>query len=191
MKALFAIIAAALVGICAPAAAWEIDITNHPDKDFLLGYKRNYPGDCDVMWWASHWDTEHIFSLGECKGISDERMYNDMMELMKHVKATTDHQNFSEYFREGDRIVRERSSPETLAMQEIPRRCLDTASGTYVFLPAASRHKSGWFYLSKLYNGQGVDSNIVGHWKKNRDGTLVADLGLNTVSVNMANVYPC
>ncbi|MFV9474673.1 hypothetical protein ACM5Q9_09665 [Advenella sp. RU8] len=88
-----------LGAFCVPAfAEIDIDITNHPDKDFILGYKKSYPHDCDVMWWASRWNTLHLQGLGECKGITESQVMSDLQKEMARIKSIMDVENFSDYY---------------------------------------------------------------------------------------------
>lgn len=162
----------------------DIDITNNPDKDFLLGYKRDYPGDCTVTWWASRWNTEHIISIGKCRGTTEKLVYSNMMKDMQYVKSHTKFANFSDYLRDREKNAAKIDEQNKLL-------CVDTMAGVYIFLPAEAQNKPGWFYISKIYNGRHLASDIVGFWKKNANGTITADFGLSAIAVNMANVKDC
>jgi hypothetical protein len=173
-----------MLSLAAPGYAMDMDITHNPNKDFLVGYEHKYQDDCDVHWWESQWGTQHIFSLGKCKGVSDEHMVDDMMDLMHQIKATTKFKNFAEYFDD-------QKKKSAVIAEANKLRCVNDASGTYVFLPAASATKPGWFYIEKMYNGQGMHSGTVGLWKHGANGAIVADFGPTLVNINMANVYDC
>lgn len=140
-------IAIALIIFSAQTFALDIDITNHPDKDFILGYKHNYPVDCDVMWWASQWGTEHIIGVGECDGISKEEAMADMNSLMAAVKKSYPRfNNFSEYFRWKEETSKTSQSP-TPKIQF----CVYVKGRTYLFSNTPSQKQEGWniVYLMK------------------------------------------
>lgn len=157
-------IATALMIFCASSFAIDIDITEHPDKDFILGYKHKYPGDCNVMWWASRWNTEHIMGVGECDGISEEKVMADMSNLMSHVKATTNHKNFSEYLRE----------QEHQATYDLRRGfCIFRSAADYVFTTVESPDSPGW---NIIYSSQ---TPVYGLWKISPNGDVISRAGLN------------
>lgn len=154
-----------LISICAPAFAIDIDITNHPDKDFILGYKRSYP-ECDVAWWASRWNTEHIMGVGECDRISEEKVIEDMNSLMAHVKATTNHENFSEYFRE-----QERNTVFDLSLGF----CIFKSTTDYVFTTLESPQHPGWLIIHTFQNP------FYGLWKLDPNGGVITKTHLNSL----------
>lgn len=181
-----AALVAALMSLSSLAAADDIniDITNHPDKDFLLGYEHDYQGGCKVVWFESRWNTEHIVSVGGCPGISQDRVLKDMMNEMEYVKSKNKFSNFSEYFRD----LETKAAPRP---KRVPIKCVETASGVYIFLPAEAHNKPGWRYISKIYSGRSLQSDIVGFWRKNDSGAIIADFGLSLTNINMDNVKDC
>lgn len=180
-KLLFSVLTALLVSLSTPVLAVEIDITDDPNKDFFIGYSMKYPpSDCEVIWFASQWETEYIMGMGNCDSVSNERAYKDLMKTMESVKSKSKATNFAEFQRE----IKSKTKKNRL-------RCLDTHSGTYIFLPAEAHNRPGWFYLDKLHNGGRLDTSIAGYWREAKNGNLIADFGINTVNVNMANVYEC
>lgn len=185
MKTMPLIVAAILMSFAAPLAAVEIDITEDPNSEFFIGYRMKYPpSDCEVIWFASQWQRNYLMGVGNCERVSNDRAYRDIMNAMKSVKAKSNAANFSEYQRE----IKSKIKPET---PKTRLRCVDTHSGTYVFLRAEARNKPGWFYLDKLRNGGRLNAGIVGYWKEVKGGNLIADFGISTVNVNMDNVYDC
>lgn len=169
-----------LISICAPAFALDIDITNHPDKDFILGYKHDYPG-CDVSWWASRWDTEHIMGVGECDKVTEERVMSDMYRLMQHVKATTNHANFSEYFREKERNF----------VFDLSRGfCIFKSTTNYVFTTVELPQNPGWYVINTSHNP------VYGLWKINSNGEVITKTGLDslyteTQKLDLSQIQDC
>ncbi|RIY41943.1 hypothetical protein [Neopusillimonas maritima] len=178
-------IAALLAAFVAPSVAVEIDITDDPNKEFFIGYRMEYPpSDCEVIWFASQWQREYLMGMGNCDHVSNDRAYRDIIKTMKSVKSRSNAANFADYRREVDAKIKAETKKNQL-------RCLDTHSGTYLFLPAKAPNKPDWFILDKLHNGGRLNVSAAGYWQETKDGNLIADFGINTVNVNMANVYEC
>lgn len=173
-------ISIALTIFCAPTLALDIDITNHPDKDFILGYRHDYPG-CDVAWWASRWNTEHIMGVGECNEVSEAQVMADMSKLMDHVKTTTNHSNFSEYFREKERD----------AAFDLSRGfCIFKSTTDYVFTTLELPQNPGWYVINTSHNP------VYGLWKINSNGEVITKTGLDslyteTQKLDLSQIQDC
>lgn len=164
MKSKISLISALLI-FSAPAFALDIDITNHPDKDFILGYKHNYPG-CDVVWWASRWGTEHIMGVGDCDRISEEKVMSDLRRSMEHVKATTNHANFSEYLRDKERN----------ATFDLRRGfCIFRSTVNYVFTTLELPEHQGWYVINTSH------TPVYGLWKIDPNGDVITRTSLNSL----------
>lgn len=192
IKLLFA---AALMALCAPVAAIDIDITNHPDKDFLLGYRHSYPGDCDAMWWASKWNTEHIMGVGECDGISDEKAMADMNSLMSAIKNLhPEFNNFSEYFRWKNNLtekVNREAKAQTMPSPGYPRQfCVDGEEHKYFFADVHTSLKPGWKRAYKRRHG-GEKLEDLGFWQVSMHGEVILTAGSLSTVIPPAGTYPC
>jgi len=180
---------ALLLSLVAPSYA--LDITNDPNQAFLEGYRHIYKhlsgGSVCQAEYAELPSGRKIIGLNylcEGLGITDKQVYSDAMSAMHQIKSTTHFKNFAEYFDDQRKKVAAIAERNKVL-------CVDDSSGTYMFLPAASVTKKGWYYISKLYNGGGLRSGTVGLWKHGPNGSIVADFGPSLVNINMANVYDC
>lgn len=183
-----------LISICAPAFALDIDITNHPDKDFILGYKRSYP-ECDVAWWASRWNTEHIMGVGECDGLSEEKVMADMSSLMSAIKNLhPEFNNFSEYFRWKDGLtekINREARAQTMPSPGYPRQfCVDGETHKYFFSDVHTSLKPGW---KRAYKRRYEDDKLedLGFWQVSLHGEVILTAGPLSTVIPPAGTYPC
>lgn len=153
------LLAALMLLTALPATALDIDITNHPEKDFILGYRHSYPG-CDVAWWASKWNTEHIMGVGDCDDLREDKVMADLNSLLIAVKKLhPEFNNFAEYFRWRDGLSK-KVNGEDAAKTTSPHAsaidfCVYINGRTYLFSNAPSQNHEGWktVYLKKPEHG--------------------------------------
>ncbi|WP_164461401.1 MULTISPECIES: hypothetical protein [Alcaligenes] len=182
--------------ISTSAFSLSLDITNHPHKDYLIGYKRSYPGDCDVVWWASRWNTEHIISVGQCAGIGEDRVIFDMNSLMEHLKNTTNHKNFSEYNKAielNDHKAASKSpyglSPSTGYPVQF---CLDGDRGRYFFSSRNTSFRPGWKSIYLIRDSKGNEKmEQVGYWQVTMEGTVIATSDVASTVIYEHGTKPC
>lgn len=91
-----------LLSVVVMSSAWaiNIDITNHPDKEFIRGYEVEYFDGCHLSVEKTPQNTEHIISKGECPNTTKEIVMRDMTLDMEYIKKLKKYDNFYSYFKE-------------------------------------------------------------------------------------------
>jgi len=170
-----------------PAAkAMAIDITNDVNRDFILGYKYEYNENCVVTWWASPSGGEFLMTPDECKGISEKRVYRDMLKQIEYVKASSNAENFSSFYRMGGKNKIDEDN------FRIHQFCINSDSLTYLFLNAPAQNKPGWNYVDTItISGGRLRGGVVGFWKSTGPDSAVVDYGHGVKAVDMSKAFQC
>lgn len=163
-----------------------IDISNDINKNFLVGYAYKYGEDCDVRWWAYDDVTEYLMPIGDCKGISKERIYKDVLKQIKYVKANSNAKDFASFYRNGGRNEIDSSN------YRMRQFCIDSHNWTYIFLDAEAQNKPGWRYVEAVgMLGGHLKTERVGFWKSTGQNSAIVDYGHGTEVVDISKAYQC
>lgn len=165
------------------ARAVVFDITNDPNLDFFIGYKKNYGSDCFVHIWQSKTENVYLMSVGDCEKVTSEEAYNDLIRDMNRVQKVSKAKNFIEYKTELDK-----EKNESMGHQF----CIDKIDYVLIFTKAPATNKKGWNYIAyNRYSRYGSVNKMVGFWKKSDEKNVIADFGQGPVLVDKAKAFHC
>lgn len=165
------------------AGAISVNVSMPGATNPFTGYQRTYQGkdgvSCTFKFVQPGDGLSYLRSDKECPSfVTEDKVFHDAQKELDRMNRNSSAFTFAEYHKEEQE---KRATP----------KCVDTASGVYIFLHAEAQNKPGWFYISKLHNGQRITSDVVGFWQKTASGAIIADFGLSKVNVNMDNVKDC
>lgn len=179
---IYALLFGLLVAI--PSAfAFNLDVTDDPNVDFFVGYKKKYGPDCEIGYWQSRWETSHLMSPDECSNITPEQVYKDIIAEMQKIKKISNAQDFISYYSE-----LERHKKEALEHQF----CLNKFEYVLIFTRTEVDGKPGWNYVgySKFSRYRSVNK-VIGSWKKLDNNHVLADFGNGIVTVDKSEAISC
>lgn len=188
------LVTAATLAISTLASAARVDVTDHPDKAFFVGYDRVYKrfedgSVCSAMYAQLRSGHEQIGTNQLCEGlgITEKQIYDDLVGAMNYVKEHSSAEGFSEYFRmTGHRFF-----------SDEPRDfCVFRNAVAYVFTSTRSQSDPDWKYISSMHLRPGAGSSVYGLWKSTPDGRVIAKTGLNqlqpeTITIDMKDASDC
>lgn len=168
------------------SAAQSLDVSNHPDKDFFVGYQRLYKrfddGSVCTAAYAEYRSGHKYINtnyLCEPLKLTKEQIYEDLMESMRYVKGSGSLSSFSVFFQwTGNKWFTD----------EPIQFCIMSDSGVnFVFIDYLF-DKSGWKYVRRGPVGGRVSSAHVGFWRVESDGRVVlkTNNGINVVDMSKA-----
>lgn len=172
------------------AEAVEVDVTSNPDRSFFEGYRRVYKNfddgsECSAMHASLRTGKEIIALNYLCKGlgITKEKVYSDLLTAMKYVKDRSSVASFAQYFD---------LSGRKYFTDEPQQFCIDTQEAQYSFLDAQATNKPGWKYLYKNgMSGGRLFSDLVGFWRVDSHGVVIAETKSDTINVDMSRAHQC
>lgn len=178
----------------ASAAAQSVDVTNHPDRAFFVGYERVYKrfddgSVCSAMYAQLRSGHEQISTNVLCDGlgITEQKIYEDLIKAMKYVDEHSSAKSFEEYFR---------MTRYTHFSDEPRDFCIFRNSVVYIFTDFRSPNNPDWKFISTSRGRPGSGSPYYGLWKADQDGGVTARIGANrlqpeTIKINMKDASDC
>lgn len=99
-----------MLGVSPASAQVDIDISQHPDREFLEGYEWDYSDSCKTAWQRDNRGIERIVSVGDCEYVTEESELEYIAERIKHIRLNSGsrYSNYQEYLdaiKKGDPYV--------------------------------------------------------------------------------------
>ncbi|MBR8654189.1 hypothetical protein KDH83_12885 [Achromobacter sp. Marseille-Q0513] len=168
------------------ASATEVDVTNHPDRAFFDGYSRLYKrfddgSVCEAAYAKFRSGHEQIGLNVLCDGlgISESKVYQDLLTAMTYVKEHSSATSFSSYF----------SMSRFRYFTDEPRDfCIFRNAVTYIFTSTRSTSSPDWRIISTSHNTPGSGTAVFGLWKVDQRGEVIGKIGLNRIQPEVINV---
>ncbi|MFT0547500.1 hypothetical protein ACMHYO_14355 [Allopusillimonas ginsengisoli] len=194
------LVTAALALMSAAVTAREIDASSHPDKSFFLGYDKSYENGCYVLVRSSFRGKYTIDASDKCKDLTDEQIYNDMLESMKEVKTKSKAPNFARYAdeeTEKGRLSDNSPYAKSQASYVIPspgypiQFCVDSDMAVYFFSDIPSAYGNvGWNIAYKDVGRTGKFEKM-GFWQVSMQDEIILTLGGKSTVIPPKGTYPC
>lgn len=166
-----------------PAFGFDLDVTNDPNVGFFVGYTKKYGPHCEINFWQSRWETNHLMSPDECSNVTREQVYKDINSEMQRVRNVSKAESFADYYREVDQRRKDELEYQF---------CLDKIDHVLIFTKAGVKDKPGWNYIAySKFSRYGSVNKTVGSWKSLNKKNILADFGRGVVTVDKSKAISC